>query len=39
MSNNRVSLLDRLLAIPIAIYFWCYEHRQQGRPDKKKEVH
>jgi len=29
MSNNRVSLLDRLLAIPAIVYFWWYKWRQK----------
>jgi len=29
MSKNTVTLLDKLLAIPVAIYFWCYEQRQK----------
>jgi len=31
MSDNKVSLLDRLLAIPVAVYFWWYERRQKIR--------
>lgn len=38
MSNNTVTLLDRLLAIPVAIYFWWYEQRQKlARKDVKKD--
>jgi len=29
MSKSTVTLLDRLLAIPVAIYFWCHEQRQK----------
>ena len=36
MSNNRVSLLDRLLAIPVIVYFWCYKWRQK-RGDTEEE--
>ncbi len=31
MSDSKVSLLDRLLAIPVAVYFWWYEWRQKIR--------
>ena len=31
MGDNKVSLLDRLLAIPVAVYFWWYEQRQKIR--------
>jgi tRNA-Thr(GGU) m(6)t(6)A37 methyltransferase TsaA len=31
VSDNKVSLLDRLLAIPVAVYFWWYEQRQKIR--------
>ena len=29
VSDKTISLLDRLLAIPIIIYFWWYERRQK----------
>jgi len=29
MGNNRVFLIDRLLAIPLAVYFWWYGFRQK----------
>jgi hypothetical protein len=29
MGKNTVTLLDRLLAIPVAIYFWWHEQRQK----------
>jgi len=29
MSKNTVTLLDRLLAIPLIVYFWWYEQRQK----------
>ena len=40
MSKNTVTLLDILLAIPVAIYFWWYEQRQKlvGRATKKKQL-
>ena len=38
MSKNTVTLLDRLLAIPVAIYFWWYEQRQKLRKATKKDV-
>jgi len=36
VSNNRVFLIDRLLAIPLAIYFWWYRYRQKLRKHRKK---
>jgi hypothetical protein len=38
MRGNKVYLLDRLLAIPVTIYFWWYEWRQKTRTRRKKEV-
>jgi len=39
VSNNRVFLIDRLLAIPLAIYFWWYGFRQKlGRYRKKNSI-
>jgi len=29
MSNNKVSLPDRLLAIPVIVYFWWHKWRQK----------
>jgi len=37
MSKNTVTLLDRLLAIPVAIYFWWYEQMQKLRKTTKKD--
>jgi len=36
MSNNKVSLLDRLLAIPVIVYFEWYKWRQK-RGNSKEE--
>jgi len=36
VSDKTISLLDRLLAIPIIIYFWWYERRQK-RGNTKEE--
>jgi len=35
MCNTRLSLLDRLLAVPIIVYFWFYKWRQN--PEENKE--
>ncbi|MBE9482961.1 MAG: hypothetical protein IMY88_04695 [Chloroflexi bacterium] len=37
MSNNKVFLIDRLLAIPLAVYFWWYGLRQK-RKDRVKNL-
>ena len=38
MSKNTVTFLDRLLAIPVAIYFWWHEQRQKlARKAAKKD--
>jgi len=36
VGNNKVYLIDRLLAIPLAIYFWWYGFRQKVRKRRKK---
>ena len=36
MSNNKVYLIDRLLAIPLAIYFWWYERKHKLGKRRKK---
>ncbi len=36
MGSSTVSLIDRLLAIPLAIYFWWYGFRQRVRKNRKK---
>ena len=36
MSKNTVTLLDRLFAIPVAIYFWWHEQRQKASRKVKK---
>jgi hypothetical protein len=37
MGKNTVTLLDRLLAIPVAVYFWWYEQTQKLRKAAKKD--
>jgi hypothetical protein len=36
VSEKTISLLDRLLAIPVIVYFWWYEWRRK-RGDTEKE--
>ena len=36
MGNNKVFLIDRLLAVPLAVYFWWYGFRQKVRKRRKK---
>jgi len=39
MSNNKVFLIDRLLAIPLAIYFWWHGCRQKlGKRRNKNSI-
>jgi len=38
VSNNTVSFLDKLLTIPVAIYFWWYGCRQKAGTHSKKQV-
>ena len=39
MSNNKVFLIDRLLAIPLANYFWWHGCRQKlGKRRKKNPI-
>ena len=39
MGNNKVYFIDRLLAIPLAIYFWWYGFRQKvGKRRKKMSI-
>jgi len=39
LGKNTVSFIDRLLAIPLAIYFWWYGYRQKvGKHRKKKSI-
>jgi len=38
MSKNTVTLLDRVLAIPLVVYFWWHEQRQKiARNTPKKD--
>jgi len=37
VSNNKVLLIDRLLAIPLSIYFWWYGLKQR-RKDRVKNL-
>jgi hypothetical protein len=36
MGNTRVSLLDKLLAVPIIVYFWFYKWRQTLENNKEE---
>jgi len=36
VSNNKVYLVDRLLAVPLAIYFWWYGFRHKLGKGRKK---
>jgi hypothetical protein len=38
VGNNKVYLIDRLLAIPLAIYFWWYGFRHKARKHRKKNL-
>jgi len=39
VSNNKVFLIDKLLAIPLAIYFWWYGYKQKlGKRRKKNSL-
>jgi len=38
MSRNKVFLIDRLLAIPLVVYFWWYGHRQKIGKRRKKNL-
>jgi len=33
--NSKITLLDYLLAIPVAIYFWCAEHLDRSNRCEK----
>jgi len=39
MGNNKVFLIDRLLAIPLAVYFWWYGLMQKvGKRRKRNPI-